>query len=92
VYFTNESLDQADVYAISSGSSAIRIGTVMPGRTDTLRVPQMMVSRGDNVNFYARLLARSGIVQSGLVAVHPGDEFDIRLGSDLKILAVLPAR
>jgi hypothetical protein len=45
--FTNESLDQADVYAVLSGNQPIRIGTVAAGRTDTLTVPPEVVTRGD---------------------------------------------
>src|SRR5690349_17369056 len=39
VIFSNESIDQADVYAVVSGSQAVRIGTVFAGRTESLRVP-----------------------------------------------------
>ena len=58
LYFTNETLDQADVYAITSGTQSTRIGTVMSGRTDTLRVPNSILGRGD-INVVVHLVARS---------------------------------
>lgn len=91
LYFTNESLDQADVFAVVSNGQAVRIGTVMPGRTDTLVVPRDIAARGSNVNVVARLFARSAAAQSGPVSIHPGDELQIRLPVDQKLLVVLPA-
>jgi class 3 adenylate cyclase len=90
LYFTNESLDQADVYAVLRGNQPIRIGTVMAGRTDTLVVPRDLVTRGDNVNVVARLLARSAQPSSGPIPIHPGDRYQIRLPVDQKTLLVLP--
>jgi hypothetical protein len=90
LYFTNESLDQADVYAVSSGGLRTRIGTVMAGRTDTLRIPADIAARGDNVNIIARLLARNVVPSSGPIPVHPGDRLQVRLPVDQKLLVVLP--
>ena len=90
LYFTNESLDQADVYAVSPGGASIRIGTVSGGRTDTLRVPPDVASRNDNVNLVARLLAKSGRPSSGPIPIHPGDHLVVRLPIDQKMLVVLP--
>jgi hypothetical protein len=90
LYFTNESLDQADVYASVAGNQAIRIGTVMAGQTDTLKVPPEISGRGENVNVLARLLAHSGAVSSGPVPMHPGDRLQVRLPIDQKLLVVLP--
>src|SRR5690349_24770472 len=59
LYFTNESLDQADVFAVLPGDQPIRIGTVFAGQTDTLRLPPDVSNRGENVNVVARLLARN---------------------------------
>ena len=89
LYFTNESLDQADVYAVLPGDQPVRIGTVAAGRTDTLTVPPEMSSRG-NVNVVARLLARSARPSSGPIAIHPGDRLAVRLPIDQKMLVVLP--
>ena len=90
LYFTNESLDQADVYAITSSGQPIRIGTVMAGRTDTLTVPADIAGRGDNVNVIARLLARNVVPSSGPIPIHPGDRLVVRLPVDQKMLVVLP--
>jgi hypothetical protein len=90
LYFTNESLDQADVFAVVPGNQPIRIGTVFAGRTDTLTVPSELASRGDNINLYARLLARSARPSSGPIPIHPGDRLAVRLPVDQKTLVVLP--
>jgi hypothetical protein len=89
LYFTNESLDQADVYAVLPGDQPVRIGTVAAGRTDTLTVPAEISSRG-NVNVVARLLARSARPSSGPIPLHPGDRLAVRLPIDQKMLVVLP--
>jgi len=90
LYFTNESLDQADVYAVTSSNQRTRIGTVSAGRTDTLTVPREVAARGDNVNIVARLLARSTTPSSGPVPIRPGDHLVVRLPVDEKLLVVLP--
>ena len=92
LYFTNESLDQADVFAATPGGLPIRIGTVFAGRTDTLRVPPDIASNGQNINIIARLLARSIRPSSGPIPIHPGDRLVVRLPSDQKLLVVLPGR
>jgi hypothetical protein len=90
LYFTNESLDQADVFAVLPGNPPIRIGTVMAGQTDTLTVPRDLAARGQNVNVVARLLARSTRPSSGPLPIHPGDRLTVRLPVDEKLLVVLP--
>jgi hypothetical protein len=90
LYFTNESLDQADVYAITPSGQRIRIGTVMAGRTETLKMPADIAARGDNVNVIARLLARNVVPSSGPISIHPGDRLVVRLPVDQKMLVVLP--
>ena len=92
VIFTNQSLDQADVYAVSSSGAQTRIGTVMPGRTDTLRVRQGAVGGDNQANLVARILARSRAPNSGLVTLAPGDRVQVTLSSDERILSVLPVR
>src|SRR2546423_1395977 len=50
VVFVNESLDQADVYAVTSGGGdPVRIGTVMGNRTETLTLPAPFSSGVDFV-------------------------------------------
>jgi hypothetical protein len=90
LYFTNESLDQADVFAVLPGDQPIRIGTVFAGQTDTLRVPPDIAARGQNVSVVARLLARNIVPSSGPIPIHPGDRLVVRLPVDQKMLVVLP--
>lgn len=90
IFFTNESLDQAAVYAVVPGVEARRIGTVMPGRTDTLSVPADLVSRG-SLNIVARVFARSTAAQTGPVILYPGEEYTVKLPFDQKLLSFLPA-
>jgi hypothetical protein len=90
VIFTNESIDQATVYVVAPGADFRRIGTVIPGRTETLSVPPDFTNRG-TVNFVARLLARSDVPQTGPVSVVPGERYEIRLQMDGRVLSFLPA-
>ena len=92
VIFSNQSLDQADVYAVSSGGAQTRIGTVMPGRTDTLRVQSSALGGDNAANIVARILARSRTPSTGMVTLNPGDRIVVTLSSDERILSVLPAR
>jgi hypothetical protein len=92
IIFSNQSLDQADVYAISSSGGQMRIGTVMAGRTDTLRLPPGAVGGDNSANIVARLLARSLTPSTGPVTLNPGDKIQVTLSSDERVLSVLPAR
>ena len=91
IYFTNESLDQASVFLVAPGLDFRRIGTVMPGRTDTLTVPADMANRGGPLNLVARLLARSEIPQTGPITLRPGEAYQVRLPPDARLLSFLPA-
>lgn len=90
--FSNNSLTQADVFIVSPGFGARRVGTVMSGQTDTLRVPTDISTRGGTVNIVARLLARSQAPQTGPVSIFPGEMYDVRLATDGRLLSFLPAR
>ncbi len=90
IFFSNESLDEAAVYAVRSGGDGIRIGTVFPGHTDTLVVPADIANAGATVNLVARILAHSFAPQSGPIVIHAGDEFVVRLPADQRVLVVLP--
>jgi hypothetical protein len=92
IIFSNESLDEAAVYAVSSSGSQTRIGTVMSGRTDTLRVPTGALGGDNSTNIVARILARSRTPSTGRVTLNPGDVVQVTLSSDERILSVLPAR
>jgi hypothetical protein len=89
LFFTNESLSQANVYLVSPGVGARRIGTVMAGRTERLLVPAHLTT-GGNLNIVARLLARSGAPQTGVVWLRPGERYQIRLPANAKLLSFLP--
>ena len=89
ITFTNESLDQANVYAVT-GSQAIRIGTVLAGRTEELVVPGNIAFGGQNVNVVARLLAQSRRPSTGPIVLSPGQRIEIRLPMDQRSLVVLP--
>src|SRR5438270_11000449 len=78
VVFVNESLEQADVFAIAQGGEAIRMGTVQAGRTETLAVPSQFVSR-TSVSIVARLLARTGALRTGPLSINAGDRIEVRL-------------
>ena len=88
--FSNESLDQAAVYVVVPGSEFRRIGTVIPGRTETLNIPSDMAIRG-SLNIVARLLARNELPQTGPVTIVPGERYQVRLTSDARSLSFLPA-
>jgi hypothetical protein len=90
VIFSNESIDQADVYAVVSGSHAVRIGTVFAGRTEALKVPGEVAGRGLNVNIVARLLAHRNAPSTGPLPISPGYKYAIRLPADQRQLVVLP--
>jgi hypothetical protein len=91
IVFHNESLDQADVYAVAPGTDFVRIGTVFPGRADTLRVRSSLVAPGSGINVVVRLLARSNTPSTGNIPLHSGDMFDVRLTSDGRNLVALPS-
>jgi hypothetical protein len=87
--FTNDALYQAAVYIVVPGVQARRVGTVMPGQTDTLVVPTDLSTRGGTVNIVARLLNRSP--QTGPVSILTGEQYVVRLTNDTRVLSFLPA-
>ena len=88
VIFSNNSTEQAAVYAVSGGESR-RIGTVFAGQLVKLKVPATMVARG-SVNIFARLLARNEQPSSGSISVRPGSSFEVTLMPDRRTMLVLP--
>lgn len=90
--FINESLGQADVFIVVPGTESRRIGTVFPGRTDTLMVPTDITSRASSLQIVARVLAHSTSPSSGPISISPGEYLQVTLPSDLKSLIVLPVR
>lgn len=88
VYFSNNSTEQAAVYAVSGGESR-RIGTVFAGQLARLKVPATMVAKG-SVNIFARLLARNEQPSSGSISVRPGSSYEVTLMPDRRTMTVLP--
>jgi hypothetical protein len=91
VVFSNESLQQADLFAVLPGNLVRKLGTVMAGRTEELTVPADIVRRSGNLNLVVRMLARSNTPGSGPVALHAGDRLSVRLPIDGRSLFVAPA-
>lgn len=91
VVFVNQSLDQADVYVVTDGGSSQRIGTVFAGRTETLTVPNSVVTRGGTVSIVARLLAHSYAPTTGPITISSGQRLQVTLPSDGRTLTILPA-
>ena len=89
LYFNNDSSEQAAVYA-TSGAAQIRLGTVSALRTDTLRLPDSIVSQG-HTTIFVRLFARNETPSAGNVSVWPGAHYDVRLASDGRTLNVYRA-
>lgn len=88
--FTNGSLDQATVYLVGPGLDFTRLGTVFPGRTDTLTVSAALATRG-TLNVVARLLATSGLPQTGPVTIRSGEEYEVRLLPTSSLMSFLPS-
>jgi hypothetical protein len=91
VIFVNQSLDQADVFAVADAGHPVRIGTVFAGRTDTLTVPSDLVGRGANVSILARLLAHSYAPHTDPLVLSPGQTMQVTLPPTGTTLTVLPA-
>ena len=92
IIFSNESLDQAAVYVVAQSGLRTRIGTVSPGRTETLRVPPTAIGGSGAVTVIADILARSRSPSSGSIPLGPGQRIQITLPTDQRMLTVLPAR
>lgn len=92
IYFDNQSVAQADVFAVAPSGNRVRIGTVFAGRREALRVPPSALGGGSSVTIVARLLASSRTPTSGPITLLPGDTLEVRLPPDARMLSVLPAR
>ena len=89
--FTNESVDQADVFATIGSSQTIRVGTVFSLRTDTLSVPESVTEQaGGRTNFIVRQLGRSYRPSTGPITLRSTDVVRVRLPSDGRSLFVMP--
>lgn len=90
VIFVNQSLDQADVYAVTDAGTSRRLGTVFAGRTDTLDVPASVLAAGGTVRIAARLLGSSAAPRTGPISISNGDVLRVTLPSSAQTLTVLP--
>jgi hypothetical protein len=88
--FTNESLDQTTVYAMRPGGDAVRLASVMPGRTDTLSLPGTLVSAGQ-VTVVAVPMVGTAVASSGPIPLGPGARYALRLPATANVIWVLPA-
>ena len=88
--FENASIEQAAVYAVMTGSDMIRLGTVLPGQTDTLSIPASVTGRNAPVSIVARLLAGNAFPQTGPLNIGRGDAFHVRLTNNTTILTATP--
>ena len=92
IVFNNQSIEQADVYAVRSGSDRYRIGTVLAGRKESLRIPSSLTIGASGVSIVARLLGSSRMPTTGTLTLISGDTIEVTLPSDLTLLTVLPVR
>jgi hypothetical protein len=88
--FENASIDQAAVYAVMPGSDMIRLGTVLPGQTDTLSIPASVTGRNASVSIVARMLGANSFPQTGPLNIGRGDAFHVRLSNNSTILTATP--
>ena len=91
VVFHNQSIDQADVYALGPGGDPTRIGTVFAGKTEMLHVNQSIIGGANQVNVIARIFPGGRVISTGPFSLGPGDTMDVTLSSDERILSVLPS-
>jgi hypothetical protein len=90
VTFTNQGLDQVDVYAVRSSSGRRRLSTVAAGRSETFTVPRDIVFGAGAVTIIAVPLASNRVVSTGPVTIRPGDRLTITFPATQNTLVVLP--
>ena len=87
--FSNESLDMTTVYAIRPGGMAVRIASIMPGRTDTLSVPETVSSSGQ-VTIVAVSMVGTAVASSGPLPFGPGTRLALRLPATGNVIWATP--
>ena len=88
--FSNQSQYEAGVYIVAQSGPRRRIGTVMPGRTDSLVIRPGTVPIASTVAIVARLLAANATPSSGPLALRQGDRLSVTLPPAANTLNVLP--
>jgi hypothetical protein len=89
--FSNESVDQADVFATIGSSQTVRVATVFALRTDTIQVPTSVTDQaGGQTSFIVRQLGRSIRPSTGPITLRSTDVVRVRLPSDGRTLFVTP--
>src|SRR5687768_1360161 len=71
VIFTNNSLNQAEVFAVTRSGARARIGTVFAGRTETLRIAAGSLGADHTAAIVARIRASGRAPSTGLITVAP---------------------
>ena len=92
ISFSNHSTEQAIVWAIGTSGERWRIGTVMPGRTERLRVPAGLLASSGMVQFVARAFATRDALATGPVSLRAGESLSVTLPAARNTLVVLPGR
>lgn len=90
VVFTNDSAEQADVFALLGSSETIRIGTVLGGRTETLYVPSSITDQGGQTRIIVRLFALNVQRATSVLTLRATDQVKVRLSADGRALIVTP--
>jgi len=90
VVFTNDSAEQADVYALVGTSETVRIGTVLAARTETLYLPTSITDQGGQTRIIVRLLAHNVQRATSVLTLRATDQVKVRLGADGRTLIVTP--
>lgn len=86
--FANESTTKAEVWVMSPDVKGRRLGSVLPGETTTLRVPQEFYSQG-TISFYATLRDNDRNPFLDRLQVTPGEQLRLRLPIDMKQITVV---
>jgi len=92
VIFTNNSLNQAEVFVLNRSGARARIGTVFAGRTETLRIPVGTLGADYSASIVARIRATNRTPSSGLITIGPGERVSVTLPNDERMLVTLPVR
>jgi len=91
VVFNNQAQTQATVF-ILAGGLATRVGTVMSGRREPLRISSSILGGTRSIQFGVELLGSNLAPRSGQITISPGDSLEISLTPDGRAVTVLPLR